>query len=131
VLPAAGRTLQRDLGLGIRLGLRMKREGQGFVGTGIDVTEQEQLTKAVRKSEEELRQILDLTPQLIGVFGPHRERLYVNRIALDYLGVTLDEWLDSRPGAEILDRLNASVDTDGKEHPQWTAKVYRYAESCV
>jgi PAS domain S-box-containing protein len=28
---------------------------QGFVGTGIDVTEQEQLAKALRKSEEELR----------------------------------------------------------------------------
>ncbi len=38
---------------------------QGFVGTGMDVTEQEQLTKALRKSEEELRQVLDLTPQLI------------------------------------------------------------------
>jgi formate hydrogenlyase transcriptional activator len=75
--------------------------GLGFLGTGIDVTEQEQLTKALRKSEDELRQILDLTPQLITVFGPHRERLYVNRIALDYLGVTLDEWRDTPPGAVI------------------------------
>ena len=74
---------------------------QGFVGTGIDVTEQEQLTKALRKSEEELRQILNLTPQLIAVFGPHRERLYVNRIALDYLGVTLDEWRGTPHGAEV------------------------------
>jgi len=31
---------------------------QGFVRTGMDVTEQEQLTKALRKSEEELRQVL-------------------------------------------------------------------------
>ncbi len=37
--------------------------GRGFVGTGVDVTEGEQLTKALRKTEEELRQILDLTPQ--------------------------------------------------------------------
>src|SRR2546427_990652 len=72
-----------------------------FVGTGMDVTEQEQLTKALRKSEEELRQILDLTPQLVAVFGPQRERLYINRIALDYLGVTLDEWRDRRPGTEV------------------------------
>src|SRR6266851_3880958 len=72
-----------------------------FVGTGMDVTEQEQLTKALRKSEEELRQILDLTPQLVAVFGPQRERLYINRIALDYLGVTLDEWRDKRPGTEV------------------------------
>src|SRR5712671_3185106 len=74
---------------------------QGFVGTAMDVTEQEQLTKALRKSEEELRQILDLTPQLVAVFGPQRERLYINRIALDYLGVTLDEWRDTRPGTEV------------------------------
>ena len=40
---------------------------QGFVGTGIDVTEQEELTKALRKSEGELRQVLDLAPQIIRV----------------------------------------------------------------
>ena len=33
---------------------------QGFVGTGMDVTEHEQLTKALRKSEAELRQIDNL-----------------------------------------------------------------------
>ena len=75
--------------------------GQGFVGTGMDVTEQEQLTRALRKSEEELRQILDFTPQLVAVFGPNRERLYVNRIALDYMGVTLEEWLSGPPGAQV------------------------------
>src|SRR5438034_903615 len=32
---------------------------QGFVGTGIDVTEQEELTTALRKSEAELRQVLE------------------------------------------------------------------------
>jgi formate hydrogenlyase transcriptional activator len=70
---------------------------QGFVGTEMDVTEQEQLTKALRKSEEELRQILDLTPQLIAVYGPNRERLYANRVLLEYLGFSLDEWRQS-PG---------------------------------
>src|SRR2546426_6807991 len=59
------------------------REGEEFVGTGIDVTEQEHLTAALRKSEVELRQILDLAPQIIGVLGPRRERLYANRVALD------------------------------------------------
>jgi PAS domain S-box-containing protein len=73
----------------------------GFLGTGMDVTEQEELTKALRKSEEELRQVLDLTPQLVVVFGPHRERLYANRTSLDYLGVTLDEWRDTRPGTVV------------------------------
>src|SRR5712671_1231955 len=70
---------------------------QGFVGTGMDVTEQEQLTKALRESEKELRQVLDLTPQLIAVYGPNRERLYANHLLLDYLGFSLEEWRQS-PG---------------------------------
>src|SRR5579863_7984963 len=66
--------------------------GRGFVGTGMDVTEQEQLTETLRESEMELRQVLDFTPQLVAVFGPSRERLYANRETLAYLGVSLDEW---------------------------------------
>jgi PAS domain S-box-containing protein len=67
-------------------------DGERLVGTGIDVTEQDQLTKALREREEEVREILDLTPQLIAVFGPHLERRYVNRHALSYFGVTLHRW---------------------------------------
>jgi formate hydrogenlyase transcriptional activator len=74
--------------------------GEGFVGTGIDVTEQEQLTAALRKSEVELRQILDLAPQLVAVLGPARERLYANRMALEYLGTTLDAWRQRTAGFE-------------------------------
>jgi len=62
------------------------------VGTGMDVTEQAQLIEALRKSEEELRQMLDFAPQLIAVYGPNRERLYANRVALDYAGLRLNEW---------------------------------------
>src|SRR6267142_458127 len=72
---------------------------EGFVGTGIDVTEQEELTAALRKSESELRQILDLAPQIIAVLGPKRERLYANRTALTYLGSTLAEWRQRVMGA--------------------------------
>src|SRR6266581_4959306 len=46
----------------------------------------------VNEQEAELRQILDFTPQLIAVYGPNRERLYVNRVGLDYLGLTLEAW---------------------------------------
>ncbi|HEU5255511.1 MAG TPA: sigma 54-interacting transcriptional regulator, partial [Vicinamibacterales bacterium] len=70
---------------------------QRFVGTGIDVTEHEVLTSALRKSEEELRQVLNLAPQFIAVFGRHRERLFMNRSGLDYFGLTLDEWRDKPP----------------------------------
>src|SRR6202047_833562 len=66
-----------------------------FVGTGLDVTEQEQLNEALREGERELRQILDLAPQLVAVFGPDGERLYANRIGLDYVGLSLEEWRQS------------------------------------
>jgi PAS domain S-box-containing protein len=65
---------------------------RGFVGTGIDVTEQDKLTRDLSGREAELRQILDLTPQLTAVLGPERERLFVNRTTLEYLGISLDEW---------------------------------------
>jgi formate hydrogenlyase transcriptional activator len=86
----------------------------GFLGTGMDVTEQEELTKALRKSEEELRQVLDLAPQLIGVLGPRRERLYANRMALTYYGISLDEWRQRSFGPEVhpddFDMVKAHVD---------------------
>jgi formate hydrogenlyase transcriptional activator len=63
-----------------------------FVGTVIDVTERKQAEEELRRSEMELRQMLDLTPQLVAVFGPNRERLYANHVALDYLGLNLEEW---------------------------------------
>jgi PAS domain S-box-containing protein len=74
---------------------------QGFVGTGIDVTEQEELTEELRGREAELRQILDLTPQLIAVLGPERERLYANQPALAYYDVSLAQWQQQSVEAEV------------------------------
>jgi formate hydrogenlyase transcriptional activator len=71
-----------------------------WIGVNLDVEERMQAEKALRKSEEELRQILDLTPQFIAVCGPNRERIYANQVALDYLGVTLAEWMGNRPSAD-------------------------------
>src|SRR6266704_3139927 len=73
-----------------------------FVGTGMDVTEQEQLIEALRKSEEELRQMLDFAPQLIGVYGPNRERLYLNHVTLEYAGLNIDEWRQSEARGAII-----------------------------
>ena len=63
-----------------------------FVGTVIDVTERKRAEEERRRSEMELRQILDLAPQIIAVYGPNRHRLYANRVMLDYIGLTLEEW---------------------------------------
>src|SRR5262249_42884668 len=66
------------------------------------------------RSEMELRQMLDLASQHVAVYGPNRERLYANRVLLDYLGTTLDEWRQRSICAEIhaedSERLKAYVD---------------------
>jgi PAS domain S-box-containing protein len=72
-----------------------------FVGTVIDVTERKRAEEELRRSEMELRQMLDLTPQLVAVFGPNGERLYANRVVLDYLGVSLEEWRKSSDSGEF------------------------------
>jgi PAS domain S-box-containing protein len=64
-------------------------EGVAFV---LDLSEQKRAEEKIREQEMEFRQVLDLTPQLVAVYGPNRERLYANRVMLDYLGLNLDEW---------------------------------------
>jgi formate hydrogenlyase transcriptional activator len=63
-----------------------------YTGTVIDVTERRAAEERIRGQEAELRQMLDFTPQLVAVFGPGGERLYTNRIGLDYVGLSLEEW---------------------------------------
>jgi PAS domain S-box-containing protein len=58
----------------------------------LDLSEQKRAEEKIREQEMEFRQMLDLSPQQVAVFGPDGERLYANRIALDYVGLTLEEW---------------------------------------
>ncbi len=69
-----------------------------LVGAVTDVSEQRQAEAVIRERESEVQQIVDLAPQLVSVFGPGRERLYANRMMLDYLGIGLDEWLQRSSG---------------------------------
>src|SRR6266540_3205670 len=47
----------------------------------------------------ELRQILDLAPQHIGVFGPDGSPLYINQVGLEYFGTTVWRAEPGRPEA--------------------------------
>jgi formate hydrogenlyase transcriptional activator len=69
----------------------------------------------IREQEAELRQILDFVPQLVRVFGPDHERIYANRVGLDYLGVSLEEWRQIRDMCRFVhpddgDRMRAFFD---------------------
>ncbi len=57
-----------------------------------EITAADQAERQVRQSETDLRQVLDLTPTHITEFGPDGTRLYNNRAALEYHGMTLEEW---------------------------------------
>jgi formate hydrogenlyase transcriptional activator len=56
-----------------------------WYGTNTDI---EQLKRA----EKELRDIVDYAPQQVAIIAPDGHRLYGNRSALDYAGVTLEEF---------------------------------------
>ena len=69
----------------------------------------------IREQETEWRQMLEFTPQLVRVFGPDHERIYANRIGLDYLGVSLEEWRQVRDMCRFVhpddgDRMRAFFD---------------------
>jgi PAS domain S-box-containing protein len=69
-----------------------------IVGTLVDFTERKASEEKIREQERELREMLDLAPQHVAVFGPGGERLYANRVALDYLGLSLEEWRQTPAG---------------------------------
>ncbi|MDX6710227.1 MAG: hypothetical protein QOH96_1243 [Blastocatellia bacterium] len=68
-----------------------------------DITERKSAEERIRLQELELRQLIDLTPQHVSVLGADRRRLFsengpnINQAALDYHGVTLEEWQRSDP----------------------------------
>jgi PAS domain S-box-containing protein len=96
VLPDGSIKYVHNLG---HLVLNESGDSREFVGTVIDITERKTAEEKIREQETELRQLVDLVPQLIAVYGPNRERLDANRTALDYLGISLDEWRHKSFGA--------------------------------
>jgi formate hydrogenlyase transcriptional activator len=65
---------------------------QGFVGTGMDVTEQVQLVQKLRQSEEDLRTIIESIRHPIVVLSPDGSKTtYANQVALDWTGLSMDE----------------------------------------
>src|SRR6185503_5177249 len=79
-----------------------------WYGSSIDIQERKTAEEKIREQEAELRQILDLTPQHIGVFAPSGAPLYLNHAGLEYFGATVwradsgrPEAVDSWPGSRL------------------------------
>ena len=89
----------------LQRGVPLRDEAGNIVkwyGVLTDIEDRKRAEDKIREQETELRQMLDLAPQLVGVYGPDRERLHINRIALDYLGLSLEEWgQESERGAFV------------------------------
>ncbi len=63
-----------------------------FVGSSMDITERKRAEAEIREQETELRQILDLVPQQVGVFAPDGSSLWANRATHEYFGIDIDQW---------------------------------------
>jgi PAS domain S-box-containing protein len=85
-----------------------------WVGLNLDIEERKQAEKTIQEQRLEFRQMLDFAPQLIAVFGPQRERVYANRVALAYLGMSIDDWRQGSRGSDVhpddAERLKAYAD---------------------
>ncbi|HUA32940.1 MAG TPA: sigma 54-interacting transcriptional regulator [Candidatus Binataceae bacterium] len=56
-----------------------------WFGTNTDIED-------LKRAEREVRDLIDFTPQQIGIMSPAGRRLYANRFALEYAGITLEEY---------------------------------------
>ena len=63
-----------------------------WYGVVTDIEDRKRAEDKVLEQDSELRQIVDLVPQLVAALGSGGERLYANRIGLDYAGLSLEEW---------------------------------------
>jgi PAS domain S-box-containing protein len=81
-----------------------------WYGSSIEIQERKIAEQRIREQETELRQILDLTPQHHGVLAPNGSRLYANHTALEYFGITLEQWRE--PGRVP----NSLVHPEDREH---------------
>src|ERR1700723_803884 len=72
-----------------------------FVGAVTDVTAAKQAEEKIRQDGHELRRIVDAIPNIVVVLNPDGQRIYVNRVALEYTGLSIAEMLTETAHASI------------------------------
>ena len=66
-----------------------------------DIDERKHAEQRLKEQEAEFQQMLDFTPQCIGVMGADGSPVYANRASLDYIGMSLDAWRQSSTLADF------------------------------
>src|SRR5258708_3122589 len=64
-----------------------------WYGSSFDIEERKAAEQKIREQEIELRNLLDLMPQQVFVFGPDGSPIYANQGAFEYFGVDADQLL--------------------------------------
>jgi len=85
----------------LQRGVPLRDEAGNIVkwyGVLTDIEDRKSAEGKIREQEMELRQMLDLAPQYVAVFGAGGERLFANRVALDHVGLSLEEWRQTPGG---------------------------------
>ena len=62
-----------------------------WYGSSLDIEERKAAEQKIREQETELRNLLDLMPQQVFVFGPDGSPIYANQGASEYFGVDADQ----------------------------------------
>ena len=79
-----------------------------------DIEDEKRARDQLGEQEKELRQVLDLAPQLVAVLGPNLDRVYANSEALTYFNLTLDGWRGNNVTDEVhpddLERLRTAAE---------------------
>ena len=88
-----------------------------WFGSSIDIDDRKRAEEASRQREKDLQELIDAVPQHILVAAPDGRPLFVNKAALEYYGVTHEEWAATSL-AECRDQV---VQPDDKE---WVGPAY-------
>jgi hypothetical protein len=91
----------------------------GWYGTTIDVDDRKQAEDALRKSEQQLRLLIDTIPALVWCATPEGEPSYLNKRLMDYTGLTLESFDDPEIKSPRLAATKALM------HPDDVAELQR------
>jgi len=88
-----------------------------WFGSSIDIDDRKRAEEAARQREKDLQELIDAVPQHILVAAPDGRALFVNKAALEYYGVTHEEWA----ATSLAESRDQVVHPDEKE---WGGPAY-------